>query len=84
MATAICKHPEFWGSKKILEFYQVTSDRLNLERISIGNSRLALSEVEVLRQIDEHDNIVRYLYSELDKKLCYIALKLCKTTGGIC
>ncbi|XP_064478803.1 serine/threonine-protein kinase/endoribonuclease IRE1-like [Ornithodoros turicata] len=41
---------------------------------------LAIREVDLLRESDEHPNVVRYFCMEEDRQFCYIALELCSAT----
>ncbi|KAK8755816.1 hypothetical protein V5799_001475 [Amblyomma americanum] len=41
---------------------------------------LASREVDLLRESDEHPNVVRYFCMEEDRQFCYIALELCEAT----
>ena len=63
------------GSNRTMVFkgtYQKTPAAI--KRISMENSFLALSEVEALREITDHKNIVRYFKNEKDEQYIYIAL----------
>lgn len=41
---------------------------------------LAIREVDLLRESDEHPNVVRYFCMEEDRQFCYIAVELCAAT----
>ncbi len=42
-------------------------------------SEYSLKEVELLKQLDDHENVIRYYFAEQKKKTIYIAMQLCQT-----
>ncbi|XP_075421764.1 serine/threonine-protein kinase/endoribonuclease IRE2 isoform X2 [Ascaphus truei] len=51
-----------------------------VKRILPESFMLADREVQLLRESDEHPNVIRYYCTESDKLFCYIALELCVAT----
>ncbi|NP_001085649.1 endoplasmic reticulum to nucleus signaling 2 S homeolog precursor [Xenopus laevis] len=51
-----------------------------VKRILSESFILADREVQLLRESDEHPNVIRYYCTDSDKLFCYIALELCAAT----
>lgn len=51
-----------------------------VKRILPESFMLADREVQLLRESDEHPNVIRYHCTESDKLFYYIALELCAAT----
>lgn len=51
-----------------------------VKRLLIDCFTLADREVKILRESDNHENIIRYFCTEFDRQFCYIAVELCQCT----
>nr|XP_020638250.1 serine/threonine-protein kinase/endoribonuclease IRE1 [Pogona vitticeps] len=72
--------------------YQITSLPINICRGTFDNRDVAVKrilpecfsfadrEVQLLRESDEHPNVIRYFCTEKDRQFQYIALELCAAT----
>ncbi|XP_067115137.1 serine/threonine-protein kinase/endoribonuclease IRE1 isoform X1 [Osmerus mordax] len=54
--------------------------RVAVKRILPECVSLASREVELLREADEHPNVIRYFCTETDRMFTYIAIELCNAT----
>ncbi|XP_048348584.1 serine/threonine-protein kinase/endoribonuclease IRE2 isoform X2 [Sphaerodactylus townsendi] len=54
--------------------------RVAVKRLLPENTHLVEREVQLLRESDEHPNVVRYFCTEKDRQFHYVALELCALT----
>lgn len=51
-----------------------------VKRLLVDCFGIADKEVRMLRESDNHENIIRYFCTEFDREFCYIAVELCTCT----
>lgn len=51
-----------------------------VKRLLVDCFGIADKEVRMLRESDNHENIIRYFCTEFDREFCYIAIELCTCT----
>lgn len=51
-----------------------------MKRLLVDCFGIADKEVRMLRESDNHENIIRYFCTEFDREFCYIAVELCSCT----
>ncbi|KAL0204172.1 hypothetical protein M9458_002190, partial [Cirrhinus mrigala] len=54
--------------------------RVAVKRILPECVEFAEREVQLLRESDEHPNVIRYFCTERDRQFTYIAIELCAAT----